>query len=133
MPREGMAERMKHYTVRYERDEHGWWVASVRSVKGCHTQGRSIAQARERIREALGLFVKDAKRAELDEEFRLPTELRKVVDRTAAARARAENQEVLASRMLKDAAKVLEKEGVSVRDAGQLLALSHQRISQLRG
>lgn len=132
MPREGMADRMKRYKVRYERDEDGWWVASVPSVKGCHTQGRSIAQARERIHEALSLFVKDAKRAEFREEFRLPAELRKVVDRTAAARARAARQEVLASSMLKDAAKVLEKEGVSVRDAGQLLGLSHQRINQLR-
>jgi hypothetical protein len=35
--------------------------------------------------------------------------------------------------MPKDAAKVLEKEGASVRDAGQLLGLPHQRINQLRG
>ena len=124
---------MKSYTVRYERDEDGWWVASVPSVRGCHTQGRSIAQARERIREALGLFVKDARRAEFDEEFRLSAELRKLIDRTASARARAVKHEALASRLLKDAAKVLQKEGVSVRDAGQLLGLSFQRINQLRG
>jgi predicted RNase H-like HicB family nuclease len=124
---------MKRYTVRYERDEDGWWVASVPAIKGCHTQGRSVAQARERIREALGLFVKDARRAEFDEEFRLPAELSKVVARTAAARARAEKQGALASLMLKDAAKLLEKQGLSVRDAGQLLGLSHQRINQLRG
>ena len=133
MPRTKVVKALKRYAVRYERDEDGWWVASVPSVKGCHTQGRSIAQARERIREALGLFVKDAKRAEFDEEFRLPADLRKVVARTAAARARAEKQGALASLMLKDAARALEKEGVSVRDAGQLLGLSHQRINQLRG
>ncbi len=77
--------------------------------------------------------MKDAKRAEFDEVFRLSAELRKMIDRTAAARARAAKHEILASLMLKDAAKVLEKEGVSVRDAGQLLGLSHQRINQLRG
>lgn len=45
------------YTVRYERDEDGWWVATVKGVKGCHTQGRSIEAARKRIRESLALYV----------------------------------------------------------------------------
>ncbi len=128
-----MAESLNRYAIRYERDEDGWWVASVPSIKGCHTQGRSIAQARERIREALGLFVRNAKRAEFDEEFRLPAELRRVVARTAAARAKAKRQGELATVLVKDAARMLAKQGVSVRDAGQLLGLSHQRINQLLG
>lgn len=53
------------YTVDYERDEDGWWVASVREVPGCHTQGHSHPEARARIREALGLFVDDAATATL--------------------------------------------------------------------
>ena len=32
----------KKYTVTYERDEDGWWVAHIRGVKGCHTQGKNI-------------------------------------------------------------------------------------------
>src|SRR5262245_30831416 len=32
-------EIVKTYHVAYERDKSGWWVASVR---GCHTQGRTI-------------------------------------------------------------------------------------------
>src|SRR5687767_2512437 len=48
---------VKSYRVTYERDPAGWWVAAVREVPGCHTQGRTLAQARRRIREALGLFV----------------------------------------------------------------------------
>lgn len=128
-----MAERVKTYRIRYERDEDGWWVASVPSVKGCHTQGRSIAQARERIREALSLFVRDARRARFEEAFRLPAGLRQVIARTAAAREQAARQDAVASQLLKDAAKALREQGVSVRDAGQLLGLSHQRINQLGG
>ena len=30
---------MKSYRVSYERDQSGWWVASVRGIRGCHTQG----------------------------------------------------------------------------------------------
>jgi len=61
---------MKIYTVRYERDETGWWVASIPSVKGCHTQATSIQQARKRIREALGLFISHASDVELIDDIR---------------------------------------------------------------
>lgn len=56
---------MSTYHVVYRRDESGWWVASVREVRGCHTQGRTVDQARRRIREALELFVDDAPSATL--------------------------------------------------------------------
>ena len=44
------------YRVTYERGEDGWWLARVVDIQGCHTQGATIEQARERIREAMGLF-----------------------------------------------------------------------------
>ena len=47
------------YHVAYERDDSGWWVASIREVRGCHSQGRTIDEARLRVREALGLFIED--------------------------------------------------------------------------
>ena len=34
-------------------------VASVRELRGCHTQGRTVDEARRRIREAIGLFIND--------------------------------------------------------------------------
>ncbi len=55
----------KSYRVTYERDESGWWVASVAGVAGCHTQGRSIQQARRRIQEALELALLNARNVEL--------------------------------------------------------------------
>ena len=58
------------YTVRYERDEDGWWVATILEVPGVHTQGKSLEEARSRIREALAAAVGDEEtaRAELVEE-----------------------------------------------------------------
>jgi predicted RNase H-like HicB family nuclease len=53
------------YHVAYDRDESGWWVASVRGIRGCHTQGRTVDEARRRIRKALDLFVDDARSAKL--------------------------------------------------------------------
>lgn len=44
------------YAVRYER-EGDWWLASVPALPGCYTQGQSIEQARERIREAIAALL----------------------------------------------------------------------------
>jgi hypothetical protein len=38
-------EAVKSYRVAYKRDESGWWVATVRGVRGCHTQGRTVDEA----------------------------------------------------------------------------------------
>lgn len=64
---------MTRYRVAYERDESGWWVASVNGVRGCHTQGRTVDEARRRIREALELFVDDARKASIVDDVRRPS------------------------------------------------------------
>jgi predicted RNase H-like HicB family nuclease len=56
---------MNIYNVTYLRDESQWWVASIREVPGCHSQGRTIDEAQRRVGEALELFVDDAKSATL--------------------------------------------------------------------
>jgi predicted RNase H-like HicB family nuclease len=40
--------------------------------EGCHTYGRTIDQARDRIREALGLFVSNAETATIEDDVRMP-------------------------------------------------------------
>ena len=82
---------MKTYDVLIERDGGGW-MASVPSVPGAHTQGRTIDQARRRIREALGLWVSDAERANLRVEVKLPVTIRRQVERTVALREEAEDR-----------------------------------------
>jgi predicted RNase H-like HicB family nuclease len=122
---------MKTYEVMYERDEDGWWAAFVPSVRGCRTQGRSLAQARERIREALSLFVKDAHRAELRDKIVLPPEVRRQVDKQLRLRASLEEEKRQLQKSTQGAVRHLVSQGLSVRDVGELLALSHQRVHQL--
>ena len=122
---------MKSYDVVYERDEDGWWAACVASVRGCRTQGRSLAQARERIREALSLFVKDAHRAELRDRVVLPAEVRRQVDRQLRLRASLEEEQRQLQESTQGAVRHLVGHGLSVRDVGELLGLSHQRVHQL--
>ena len=41
------------YTVTYEADEDGYVIASVPALPGCHSQGHSIEEARQNIKEAM--------------------------------------------------------------------------------
>jgi predicted RNase H-like HicB family nuclease len=123
---------VKRYRVTYERDPAGWWVASVRDIAGCHTQGRTLAQARRRIREALGLFVANTGSAELVDEVRLPAQVRRALVRSHSARANADIQKAKAAETMSEAVRVLTGDfRLSVRDAAELLGLSHQRVQQL--
>lgn len=123
---------MKSYIVRYERDEDGWWVASVKGVSGCHTQGKTIQQSRVRIREALGLFIEDSENVDLIDDIFLPTKARNLVKTVLETRERIEADSVKLQKATLDAARTLTNDiGVSMRDAGDILGLSHQRIHQL--
>lgn len=43
----------KEFNVIIERDLDGYFVASVPSLPGCHTQAKSLDELMERIREAI--------------------------------------------------------------------------------
>ncbi|HEY3218015.1 MAG TPA: type II toxin-antitoxin system HicB family antitoxin [Candidatus Limnocylindria bacterium] len=123
---------MSTYKVVYERDEGGAWIAEVPSVPGCHTYGRTIEQARERVREALDLWVRDANTAYLVDDVRLPSRLRASVKRAHLERKKAEEQHERAQRTAAKAATELTRDlHVSLRDAGEVLGLSRQRVQQL--
>ncbi len=123
------------YKVRYERDETGWWVAQVKEAPAAITQGRTIAEARRRVREALALALDDdagAKRAKLIDDVRLPAEVRRALDEARAARARLAAESEKAQKSTAKAVRTLLKRmNLSVRDAGDLIGISPQRVHQL--
>lgn len=48
-----MKRKVSNFTVVIEQDEDGWYVAKVPDIQGCATQGKTIKQVLERIKEAI--------------------------------------------------------------------------------
>ena len=49
----------RKFTVVIERDEDGYYVASVPALPGCHTQGKNLDALMKRVREVIELCVED--------------------------------------------------------------------------
>lgn len=54
----------KEFNVVIERDSEGYYVASVPSLQGCHTQARSLDELMLRIREAIELCLEEQEEVE---------------------------------------------------------------------
>lgn len=126
-------EAVKTYKVAFERNESGWWVASVRGLRGCHTQGRTVDEARRRIVEAMESFVDDARTAKIVDDVKLPTGAAQAIRAYATLRKKAEREDRRAALAARHAVRVLRggRLKMSARDAARLLGLSHQRVHQL--
>ena len=126
-------EVVKTYHVTYERDESGWWVASVRGVRGCHTQGRTVDEARRRIVEAMELFMANARSAKIVDDVKLPSRATKAIRAYARLRKSAEREDRRAALAARRAVRLLRggRLKMSARDAARVLGLSHQRVHQI--
>jgi predicted RNase H-like HicB family nuclease len=47
----------QQFNIVIEQDEDGFFVASVPSLPGCHTQAKSLDVLMERVREAIELYI----------------------------------------------------------------------------
>ena len=48
-------QRKQKFTVLIERDEDGYFLATVPALKGCHTQAKNLDALMKRIREVIEL------------------------------------------------------------------------------
>ena len=126
--------RKRHtFQVHYELDETGWWFATIPTVPGCHTQGRTIEQAEGRIREALALFVAagTAAKATLEADVQLPRAAKRALNTALDKRAQADAVAMESQAATRNATLALSQVGLSLRDIGRLLGLTRQRAHQL--
>jgi predicted RNase H-like HicB family nuclease len=129
-----MVEKMKlkTYTARCQR-VGDWWAISVPELKGVNTQARRLEKADAMVRDAIALFLDvPADSFEIKIEPILPRDLQKKVGRARKVRGEAEilqKQAVTVSAEV--AADLVQRAHFTVRDAGRVLGISHQRIAQL--
>jgi predicted RNase H-like HicB family nuclease len=65
MPMGSGTHTTREFTVIVERDEDGYYVASVPAFAGCHTQARSLDDLMQRIQEAIAVCLEDEDAAAL--------------------------------------------------------------------
>lgn len=122
------------YTARIERDpESPYWLAELVEEQRCHTFGRTLAQVREMIRDAVATWY-DVDRDSFDLRFEVVLPGSVV---TQAAQVRARHQQLrsaereVVSDLRATARRLTGEFGLSMRDAADLLGVSHQRVAQL--
>ena len=51
----------RKFTVLIERDEDGYYVATVPALPGCHTQAKNLDTLMKRVREVVELCIEDGR------------------------------------------------------------------------
>ena len=122
----------KTYTARCQR-AGDWWAISVPELRGVHTQARRLERVEAVVRDAIALFLNVRPDSfEIRIEPVLPRDLQKKVGRVRKVRGEAELlQRQAATVSAEVAADLVQRAHLTVRDAGRVLGLSHQRVAQL--
>ena len=60
----------RKFNVVIEKDEDGYYIASVPSLPGCHTQAKTLDELMKRIKEAIELYLEvEGEAADFETEF----------------------------------------------------------------
>jgi len=116
------------------RDE-GWWSVQVRGLPSnviAYTQGRNLTEAREMARDLVATVL-DVPMDSVEVRLVFPDTINAMLRNVEDARTQRELSAAAEQATLRKAALELLEQGLTVRDAGALLGLSGQRISQLTG
>jgi len=127
---------LARYHATFQFDRSGHWLVELDEIPQVHSFGRTLGKAREYLVDALALWLdQPADKVAGLVEFRTPTlpaDIRYSVALARAARELAEAETRVAVELnQKAAAELVNEARLSMRDAADLLGLSHQRVQQL--
>jgi len=120
------------YTARAQRDGK-WWAVSVAGLPGALTQVRRLDQAEAMAREVIAMVLdvsEDAFDVTVTPDLTKPQ--RAALDALNQAKANYEKAAAAVTKRQQDVTALLvRKDGLTVRDAAEVLGVSFQRVSQL--
>jgi hypothetical protein len=114
-----------------------WWGVEISDPEGQHVRGavsqaKRLTEVEANVREVLSVLLdQDEDAFSVRLAVKLPTETQRVVTSAVDLRQEAKHTRMLAEVALKNAIGELRASGLSGRDIGHLLGISHQRVSQL--
>ncbi|OOL32059.1 hypothetical protein GQ85_09785 [Rhodococcus rhodochrous] len=116
------------YTAQLTRDE-GWWSVRVPEVDRT-TQARSLREVKEMATDLVHIMT-GAPVDEIEIDVALPEDLAAAVREVHAAQHAAEEARAHAAAAQVAAARALKARGATLRDIGEVLGVSFQRVHQL--
>lgn len=121
------------YTIEVRRSGR-WWAIDVPEVKGAHTQARRLGEIAAMARDAIA-GVLDVSPRSFAVVIRpvLDDRLQSLVDAARRSRIAVQEAQLAAAESAARALRSLQRDGVPLRDAGELLGISHQRAAQIMG
>jgi predicted RNase H-like HicB family nuclease len=126
-----VSEERKTYEVTAERDGERWWFLRVPEL-GTATQARRLDHAEAQARDLIATWLDVAPDSfEVAIRPQLDDETRALVVKAAEAKARVQASQHFANAAQQAAAQRMAKAGLTMRDAGAILGLTHQRIQQI--
>jgi predicted RNase H-like HicB family nuclease len=123
---------VKTYRIECEWDETGWWVVTIPEVSGAVTQCKRLDKVPDDVGEVLELLTgKKPGTYELDVHTIVPGKAGELAARALELRAQADALAGTVAATTCTAVVTLSKSGFSMRDIGQLVGVSHQRVDQI--
>lgn len=122
---------MNTWTAIYDYDpDDDVWLVRMAEDERVHTWGKTLAQAKRHVRDAVTLWAETP--VDVVDQVNPPSPAAQAVERYRQLRADQQNLAVELARAAVIAEGALRQAGLSVREAGAVLGISHQRVSQLR-
>ena len=111
----------------------GWWAITVPALDGVFSQAKRLDQVEDRAREAISLMldVDEDDVGDLDVVVTPPARVADLLGALEASVAAADEATRTAVATRREIAELLRAEGLPLRDVGELIGVSHQRLSQL--
>lgn len=110
-----------------------WWAITVPDLGGVFSQARRLDQVDAMAREAIALMlgIDEADVGGLDIDVEPPARVVALLEALKRSEVQAEEARETLAETRRRAAEELRAEGLPLRDVGELLGVTHQRVSQI--